>query len=305
MLEQTSKRESLTQWYLNYIDYFREEYEKLSADEKKGVNNTNNFLNPCQIEIFWIADPDYQLIIQSNFNDRPDKEITVNGPYKRHEFYSKVVTILEDKRWIRKTKQKLPAEYEQFNTLGEKMASEISKFIEMIKSDAFMPQRRDHHALIGMALEDTWTGIHAGNIGEIDHIQEINKTIQKIKQEAKGKQDRTSILQQPSSLANYRYAGFGVHLFPPIVIGAEQKRSIGELVHNTFNRLINSKVFDRMIGNNQIIVNKDGFIFVESRSKEDALKILNLIMSFGHFMDFLCMLFVSMNWLWPIMTNKI
>ena len=73
VLEQSARQESLKQWYLKYVDYFRKECEKLSVDEKKSIGNTNNFLNPCQIEVFWITDPDYQLIVQSNFSDRPDK----------------------------------------------------------------------------------------------------------------------------------------------------------------------------------------------------------------------------------------
>ena len=44
--------ENLKKWYSDYINYFRKEYEKLSDDEKIGVNNTNNYLYPCQIEVF-------------------------------------------------------------------------------------------------------------------------------------------------------------------------------------------------------------------------------------------------------------
>ncbi len=277
----------LKQWYLKYINYFREEYEKLSVDEKKGINNTNNFLNPCQIEIFWVTDPDYQLIIQSNFNDRPDKEIIVNGPYKPHEFHSKVIAILNDKRWIRNFKQNLPYRYEQFDTIGEKMATEVWKFIEMSKNYPYTSQRRDPHPLTGMALDDTWTSTRVGNIGDLDHIQEINNIIQKIKQQAKFKQEIIHTSQQPTSLANDTFDGFGVHLFPPIVIGSLHKRSIEELVYNTSNYQIrNNKAFDMKICNKQIIVNKDGFIFVESNSKENALKILNLIMALGVFYKF-------------------
>lgn len=287
MLEQTCKQESLKQWYLKYIDYFREEYKKLSADEKATVNNTNNFLNPCQIEIFWITDPDYQLIVQSNFNDRPDKEIIVNGPYKPHEFQSNVIPVLKDKRWMRKVKEVLPYRYEQFSVLGEKMALNIYGFIEMIKNYPFASQKRANRELIGRAFEDTWTRIRVGDIGELDHTQEINNIIQAIKAEAKNKQERLPTSQQPTSFTNDKYDGFGVHLFPPMVIGSKYKRSIDELIYNSSNLWINDdKVFDMMIGDNQSIVNKDGFIFVESKSKEDALKILNLIMAHGAFYGF-------------------
>ena len=287
-MEQASKQESLKQWYLEYIDGFRKKYELLSTDEKKGINNVSNFLNPCQIEVFWIADPNCQLVVQSNFNDRPDKEIIVNGPYESHEFQSKAITILKEKKWLRKFKENLPQGDEQFDTLGEKMAMTIYKFIKLSKIDIPTSQKNELSKSMGMAVDDTWTFIYAGNIEELDHSQEINKTIQKIKQEAKNKQERKmKPPQQAEPFANEKFDGFGVHLLPPVVIGAEYKRSIEELVHNTFNyRINNNKVLDMKIDNKQIIVNKDGFIFIENKSIENALKILNLIMAFGVFYKF-------------------
>lgn len=62
---------------------------------------------------------DYQLLIQSNFNDKPDMEVTINGPYKMREFHSKVIAVLKNKRWMRNIKQNNLPRYEQFDTLGE------------------------------------------------------------------------------------------------------------------------------------------------------------------------------------------
>ena len=225
-MEHINNQESLKQWYDDFISYFRKEYENLTTDEKKSIDITNNFLNPCQIEIFWMVNPDYQLIVQSNFNDRPDKEIIVNGPYKSQEFQSKVIPILEDKRWLRDIKQNSPYRYGQFNTLGEIMASEIYKFVEMSKNDYFTSERMRPQKLTGITLEDTWTCMYVGGIGDLDHKKEIDMIIQEIKQNAKNKRERTS--KQPASSTNRTYAGFGVHMFPPIVIGTKYKRSIDE-----------------------------------------------------------------------------
>ena len=285
-MEHINNQESLKQWYHNFISYFRKEYEKLSTDERKGISNTNNFLKPCQIEVFWMVNPDYQLIVQSNFNDRPDKEIIVNGPYKPYEFQTKVITILKDKRWMLDIKQNSPDRYEQFDTLGESMALEIYKFVERSRNHFFTSEKMEPQRLTGMTLEDTWTWIHVGNIGDLDHKREIDKTIQEIKQNAKNKRERTPTPKQPALSTNHTYAGFGVHMFPPIIIGTKYKRSIDELVYNTSKNQINSKIFDMKIDNNQIIVNKDGFIFVKSKSEEDALEILNLIMAYGLFYGF-------------------
>ena len=143
-MEQTNKVEVLRLWYLNYIDHFRKEYEKLSHEEKKAMDNTNNYLNPCQIEIFWVTDPDYQLIIQSNFDDRSDGEIIINGPYKLYELHSNASIVLADKRWSRIFEQDVILVDKQIDTLGERMAMEIYNFAEMIKWHIFQPQRKRH-----------------------------------------------------------------------------------------------------------------------------------------------------------------
>ena len=253
----------LKQWYINYINYFREEYRKLSADEKIGIGNTNNFLKPCQIEIFWITDPDYQLIIQSNFNDRADKEVIINGPYKPQEFCANAIKALEDKRWARALTQNPMYRYKQINTLGERMATEIYRIIETIKNNIFEIQRT-HPNTLEMTVEDTWTCTYMGNIGNLDYIQEVNKTIQTIKYDAKIKQEQQPILSQSTQLPDDEYDGFGVYFYPPIITGNERKRTIKELIFNTYKPLTrNNKVFDMKIDGSQIIVTSDGFIFVE------------------------------------------
>ena len=283
-MEQTNKVEVLRLWYLSYIDHFRKEYEKLSHEEKKAMDNTNNYLNPCQIEIFWVTDPDYQLIIQSNFDDRPDREIIVNGPYKLHELHSNASIVLADKRWSRIFEQDVILVDKQIDTLGERMAMKIYNFVEMIKWHIFQPQRSSTNSLGGTAVCDTWTFAHAGNIGDRDHIQEVSKTIQHIRQNAKLKQGTEPIVQQPRSFTEDTYTGYGTYFFPPITIAKGHKPTIEELIHNTPSPwTYGNKAFDMKIGPHQVIVNGDGFVFIETESKEQALQIFNLIMAWGSF----------------------
>ena len=67
-------------------------------------------------------------------------EVTINGPYKMHEFHSKVIAVLKNKRWMRNIKQNNLPRYEQFDTLGERMAIEIYRFVEMAKNNVFLSQ---------------------------------------------------------------------------------------------------------------------------------------------------------------------
>lgn len=285
-MKQNSAAGSLKQWYLNYINCFREEWKKLSADERKGMNNTNNFLDPCQVEIFWVTDPDYQLIVQSNFNDMPDKDIIVNGPYKLHEFHSNVVTVLTNERWSRSLAQKSMQGHRQINTLGEAMATMVYSFVEVIRNDFFQIPLSSNSMRMGMMIENTWACVYKGNMGNLNHTKNINDLIQEIIRDAKAKQEQKMVPQQHKQFNDEKYAGFGIHFFPPIMLGKERKPTIEELVRNMPSPWTDNKAFDMKIGRHQIIVNDDGFIFVESKNKERALQILNLVMACGSFYGF-------------------
>lgn len=91
----------LYEWFNNFITYFRNEYEKLSDEEKKFVGADVNYLPPCQVEVFWIKDPAFQLIVKTNFPDRDDMEVIVNGPYDASDFIDKVDSVMKQPRWSR------------------------------------------------------------------------------------------------------------------------------------------------------------------------------------------------------------
>ena len=279
-MNQSGKAESLKQWCLNHIDNFRKEYEKLTPDEQKGMNHRNNFLDPCQLEIFWITNPDYQLVVRSNCNDRRDRQVTIHGPYQPHEFRSNATTILEEKWWTRDLGDSSEVACEQVHTVGEAMADEVYKFIEMAKSHLFQSRQDARHVLYGVLVGDAWAHMHAGNIGDLDYVQEVDSTIQEIKRASKAKQEQKPCSQQPRSFTDEVYLGFGAHFFPPIMLGKKRKPTIEQRIHNPPTTwMYNDMAFDMMVGDHKVIVNDDGLVFVETKDKDWALKILNLVMA--------------------------
>ena len=76
----------LTKWLKDMITYFRNELGKLSLEERKLIPNTSDYTPPCQVEVIWLKQPENQLVIVSHFEDRPDLEIIVDGPYSSSEF---------------------------------------------------------------------------------------------------------------------------------------------------------------------------------------------------------------------------
>ena len=286
MLKEISQQDSLKQWYLNYIDGFRKEYEKLSSAERKELTTIDNILEPCQIEIFWLTNPDYQLAVFSKFSDRPDKEIIINGPYRTREFLFNVVAVLKEDRWARSLRYNPRIGEGRLDTIGDIVALGIHRFVDKFKEEIFETHSFAPYEKFTESVSNIWFFIFVGNIAELDHNQEITKIIQNIKRKAKDLQEKKPISPSSTQLENSISKGFGVHLFPPVVIGTEYKRDIEEIVRNSSSSSMGKVVIDLMIDNHKIVVFKDGFIFLEGNKKEYALKFFNLVMACGTFYDF-------------------
>ena len=49
--------EQLKEWFVNFIKFFREEYSKLSEEEKRQLLKNYDYNPHCQIEVFWLVLP--------------------------------------------------------------------------------------------------------------------------------------------------------------------------------------------------------------------------------------------------------
>lgn len=279
--------ENLQKWYSDYIDYFREEFQKLNEDEKKCISNTKNFLKPCQIEIFWIKEPSYQLIVQSNYPQREDKEILVHGPYNTHVFMEKIRLVLSETRFQSKIKQEpIFDSYSLPETHAEQLAQRLYGFIQNFKNQLFQPPVTEGHSM-GIAMDNTWLQEFRGNISHLDYKKEVELAITGIKQQAKSRME-TQITPPVTSTTTSveKYDGFGVHFFPPLSLGKKSKRTINQYLNgNNFDFSFTDKILDTQFDNRVVILNKDGYLFIQAKQKLEALKILNLIMALGYFHD--------------------
>lgn len=56
-MEVRTEDKEIKDWYYNFITLFRKNYASLSEFEKTGIDASVNFLEPCQIEIFSLKNP--------------------------------------------------------------------------------------------------------------------------------------------------------------------------------------------------------------------------------------------------------
>lgn len=280
-MTERDESEHLKRWYENFIDLFRTEYSKLTQEERSGINNTNNFLQPCQIEIFWIGKPDLQLIVLSNFADRQDKEVIVNGPFSPKEFYEKIRQVLLTPRWQKKN-ESLDSFYLEYNNrdiYAEELAVTIHHFVEGFKNRLV-----GHGTMVrsGGAIWNMWGEEYSGNKADLDYKVEVEHIIKGIKSDGRRRSEEKKSIQQIQQPTEQEPDGYGVHLYPPVIIGERSKLSMEQLLYgNTYDLSHSEKVLDGRIGNHVIITNKNGYVFVETKNQTNALMILNLIMAVG------------------------
>jgi len=277
--------ENLRNWFDNFITSVRENYEKLTSEEKDIIQNLNDYRNPCQIEIFWIKEPDSQLIIKTNFRDLPDKEIVINGPYSRNEFLEKIKPILLKTKWQRSlhddTNEK--SMFFEDSSYPDTLARELHQFIEEIKHRDFIDSASQINEFgHGMMIGDLgWSQHYFGNISNTDYSLEANKVIKGLKNDFETTQ---KILSKPVRIVGLNYDGYGTHFYPPVYIGKKPKRTLEQLLHgDKIQHSLHEKAIDAKFDDEIIIVNRDGFIFVKTSEKNTALQILNLIMALGIF----------------------
>lgn len=279
-----TESELLKNWYLRFIDLFRQEYQKLANEEKEVIQNYDNFLSPCQIEVFWLKEPSFQLIVRSNFKERPDKEVTVNGPFDSHEFIEKVDLLIKQPKWQSKVKhdelEGLPYDHER--TYAEDLARALNALVYYAKEYKFTSHPHDgEHGSYGIG-DNVWVYTFKGNKAQSNHADEVNKFIKQIKDNAIGhaqylKDKAEGKFSQPYE---YKPMGYGVYLLPPIVVGRKPRFTPSEiLMGRTVPFTGYEKGFHAYFNDLLIIVQKDGFLYVANPDKKIALKVLNTIMA--------------------------
>ena len=276
------KANRLKQWYLDYIDNFREEFSNLSDEEQKCVQNSKNFLTPCQIEVFWIDNPSHQIIIQSNIQDENDKEIRIHGPFSPNEFFDKIKPILNESRLQNRIEQESSLNYEK-ETYAEKYAAAIHAFIESYKQDLFQPMYSEGYTYGSYLSPKIWLQGFRGNVGNLDFKKEVERTINEITDAAIRKVTKINV---PTAVSPVSFNGYGAHLYPPITVGKKPKITWEMLLHgNTSHFSFNEKVLETNIDGKIVVITDSGYLFVQDDNKSECLKLLNLFMVLGHFHD--------------------
>jgi hypothetical protein len=269
---QNARKIRLRGWLDELITKFRLEVGKLTEVERSRIGNAVNLSEPCQIEIIWTEDPEFQLVVISHFKQRKDREIIINGPIKSYELIEGADSILKEPRWNRPSDGPYKAPENRELLLSDVLAGILIDFIESIKNSIFNklvpPQRLGGRILSNEAF--TW--VYAGNMAESDQSELIHEVIKEAK-----RQPQPTVSEQPAAQGVSLIPGTMTFFYPPVIIGAPPRpASFRQFVSGFYRLTLSQKALQASFGKYHVTVSKDGCIAVTT-NKDTALRIFNAI----------------------------
>jgi hypothetical protein len=277
MQEKNKDSNNVREWLLKLIECFRKEYDKLNDTEKLQVSNTSDYRQPCQIEVFWLDEPiEYQIIVLTHDNERKDKEIIINGPYKGYEFLDNIEKIMQESRWIKAIPKDSPYRGAESGTVkySDIFTNILYNCLNTIKNSVFLKIKSGYES--GMMLASKgWCWYVVGNISELDYSKIINESINEAKTRDRAIREKPQE-KQPNIQQAPQLKGYGTFFYPPIWVGKIPEKTFRQKISGDYSRFP-SKVFDSIFNGKKIIVNCDGFLGVETENKEHAIRVLNTI----------------------------
>ena len=270
----TDRAEALSQWFNRFIERFRREVVKLSDEQRKKIPNTDDYQEPCQVEVFWLEQPEFQIIVSSRFADRPDREIIINGPFKGYEFIDRVDDVLGESRWTKPLPRTPNVVLQRQGTLARAMYNTMVNDVRTIANSVFarVDRPKDHGGT--MLTRESWVGLFAGNIAETDPTERVKGIISNVILQA-----QISNVQPPVPAAPEQQIEATVgYVFPPITIGLPpEPKSLKEYLYGIqFSWMLN-KAIECKVGSDRLVFSKDGLMALTTKNKHIAIRVFNII----------------------------
>ena len=278
----TNPAAQLKKWHVSLVQCFRAECAKLPEEKQKQILMKYDYNPPCQIEVFWLNRPNWQLTITTHFEDRGDLEVAVNGPYESNTFLDEVEKILNQPRWnrlISKNSENLnpnhPSRY------GERIAQLLHGFVEAAKNATFTDYDPTRVVFRRANSENESIEFFYGDKRSFDYEKLVKDAIADIMDQSEpGKKPRPIPKKQTKPPKHGK--GFGTYFLPPIIIGKLPELTISDRLRGTTSRLIHvldRESFVKPFGETPVIITNDGYVGACTMERELAISILNTIMA--------------------------
>ncbi|CDI05155.1 hypothetical protein [Candidatus Nitrosotenuis uzonensis] len=259
------EKSKLEKKFTSMIDTFRQEYEKLSPEEKRYCGPAESLSKLCQIYIITCKDYELYLVIKTSFPDLPDKLVKV----------------------IEVTPKNFEKQLEDFSNQDIWKREIEGEFGKTRTYDFFLPQIVEFGRKMrqrSLELQSKLTGFwgnslafwdFAGSIDDIDLDAKAKFTIQVCKNSFTRLQAQTTNDDvQPSTFAPK--TGWGAYFYPFILIGEFKKTFMGQLSGGDHLHL-DDTVYDGKFDHIHLIVNRDGLVGLDTEEGTKANNVINTI----------------------------
>ncbi|WP_048190505.1 hypothetical protein [Methanobacterium sp. SMA-27] len=273
----------------NFILTFREEYDKLSDEEKELITNLEDLNKPLQVESVWIKNDELDIDLQfhffTHFKDENDLDIKVELLDSR-DYIDFLNEYLKKKKW-----NKLLHKDESIPFIKDRKYSDEIKIIlingiEMFKNyvqTLHSDRKRTNSSLMKCRINlDAFGWVHLGKIQEIEPKNEVFNIITQIKLKPKQNSHKPPEAKIEKNLID----GFGTFFYPPIWIGDQFPiPSLKDILNKKPLVQFTKTIQDINYKNKILIIKSDGFIAIGESNKKKAIKKLNEIMAIALLFD--------------------
>jgi hypothetical protein len=260
------EKSKLEQKFISMVDTFRQEYEKLSPEEKRCCGSAESLNEPCQIYILTCKDYELHLIIKTSFSDLPDRLVKV----------------------IEVTPENYEKQLEDFSNQDIWKREIEDEFMKTRAFDFLLPQvvefgrkMRQRNLELQSRLVGFWGGgslafwDFAGNIDDIDLETKVRGMIKSYRNAFMTLQTEvTKNNVQPSIFIPK--TGWGAYFYPFILIGEFKKTFRGQLSGSDYLHL-DDTVYDGEFDHIHLVVNKDGLVGLDIEDGAKANNVINTI----------------------------
>lgn len=302
MRKEIDKKEKLKNWFLDLIDTFRAEYEKLTPAEQRYVPINQSYKKPCQIEVFWINEPfECQLIVYLHNPDRKDKEIIINGPFKKLNLKTELIKIMDEPRWNKEATYSEEKEEEidyledinigfQGKKYSDILIHPLYTLYRYFDKDSTFAEKFSMYGAGSIFGKDGWSQIIIGNISE---FVDINSIVQPEMARVKNYESTFKNTHKSSGIGKSvkEIFSYGAYYYPLLRIGNEVELSFTkkfEIIIEEIN-FLPKKEFKFTIGSVDGFYDTFGFIALQLDETSRVVNILNTIFGVSCLLGYECL----------------
>ena len=260
------------------MDAFREEFEKLTPEEKKQKQRINSLDAPCQIFIISSPSKTSHLLIKTHLEEMPDKSVNIVS-LNNTKFIEELEEIYKKIAPFDKNDDENRGGLKIHPEVGRSIKNSLVNFGKKIIRGTEV--RGIFTGICSMALHDSklaiWD-IH-GELNSVDFVAYGKKlpSEYKAQYEQQQKEKRKETPEQIKEITPNHKSGFGVYCYPPVLIG-EFEPTIKERIENKEHDILSENVILDEFNGNDLVITKEGLLGLQTSSKKTADSVFHVIM---------------------------